>query len=73
MLPIIVYAYWYGPGKGMIVGVAYALLQMIQDAYFVASHPDPVRLHPRLRRARLAGFFKKNLYVGAWWLGWCGS
>ena len=64
MLPIIVYAYWYGPGKGMIVGVAYALLQMIQDAYFV--HPIQILFDYILAFGALglAGFFKKNLYAG---------
>ena len=64
MLPIFVYAYWYGPKKGIIVGIAYALLQMIQDAWFV--HPAQIFLDYILAFGVLgvAGFFKKNLYAG---------
>ena len=64
MLPIMVYAYWYGPRKGILAGVAYALLQMIQDAYFV--HPVQILLDYILAFGVLgcAGFFRKNLYVG---------
>lgn len=37
MLPIFMFAYAYGVGPGMLVGIAYGFLQFIQDAYFV--HP----------------------------------
>ena len=37
MLPIFMFAYAYGVGPGMLVGMAYGVLQFIQDAYFV--HP----------------------------------
>jgi len=64
MLPIFIYAYWYGPKKGIAVGVAYAALQMIQDAWFV--HPAQILLDYILAFGVLgvAGFFKKNLYLG---------
>lgn len=64
MLPIFVYAYWYGPKKGLFVGLAYAALQMIQDAWFV--HPAQILLDYVLAFGLLsvAGFFKKNLYLG---------
>ena len=64
MLPIFVYAYWYGPRKGLIVGLAYAALQMIQDAWFV--HPVQILLDYIFAFGLLsvAGFFKKNLYLG---------
>lgn len=71
MLPIIVYAYWYGPRKGILVGIAYALLQMIQDAYFV--HPIQILLDYILAFGvlGLAGFFRKNFYVGVIVAGLC--
>ena len=64
MLPIIAYAYWYGAGKGAIVGLAYAVLQMIQDAYFV--HPAQILLDYILAFGllSLAGLFRRNLLVG---------
>lgn len=37
MLPIMLYAYIFGPKKGVLVGLAYAGLQSIQDLFFV--HP----------------------------------
>lgn len=37
MLPIFMFAYAYGTAPGMLVGMAYGVLQFIQDAYFV--HP----------------------------------
>lgn len=37
MLPMFLFAYAYGVGPGMLVGMAYGFLQFIQDAYFV--HP----------------------------------
>jgi len=64
MLPILVYAYWYGPKKGSLVGLAYAVLQMIQDAWFV--HPAQILLDYVLAFGLLAvaGFFPRNLYLG---------
>lgn len=35
MLPIILYAYSFGFGKGLIVGLAYGLLQFIQEPYIL--------------------------------------
>lgn len=63
MLPIFIYAYWYGPRKGIIVGLAYAFLQMIQDAWFV--HPAQILLDYIVAFSVLGvcGFFK-NFYVG---------
>ena len=64
MLPIMVYGYWYGPRKGIIAGLAYAVLQMIQDAWFV--HPAQILLDYIIAFGVLGctGFFRKNLYVG---------
>lgn len=37
MLPVMLYAYVFGPKKGLLIGLAYAGLQSLQDLYFV--HP----------------------------------
>lgn len=36
LLPIIAFAYSYGMGPGLVVGVAYGFLQMIQDPWIVS-------------------------------------
>ena len=51
MLPIFMFAYAYGVGPGMLVGMAYGLLQFIQDAYFV--HPVELLLDYPLAFAML--------------------
>ena len=37
MLPMIAFAFTYGQGPGMLAGLAYGLLQFLQDAYII--HP----------------------------------
>lgn len=51
MLPIFLFAYAYGVGPGMLVGMAYGFLQFIQDAYFV--HPVELLLDYPLAFAML--------------------
>lgn len=34
MLPVILYAYWFGPGPGFLAALVYGLLQFVQDPYF---------------------------------------
>lgn len=51
MLPIFLFAYAYGVGPGMLVGMAYGVLQFIQDAYFV--HPVELLLDYPLAFAML--------------------
>ena len=51
MLPIFMFAYAYGVGPGMLVGMVYGLLQFIQDAYFV--HPVELLLDYPLAFAML--------------------
>ena len=60
MLPIFKFAYAYGCAPGMLVGMAYGVLQFIQDAYFV--HPVELLLdyplaYAMLGLAGLAGRF----------------
>jgi len=51
MLPIFMFAYAYGVGPGMLVGMGYGILQFIQDAYFV--HPVELLLDYPLAFAML--------------------
>lgn len=67
MLPIFLFAYAYGVIPGFVTGIAYGLLQFIQDAYFV--HPIQLLLDYPLAFAMLAlaGLFREKswgLYVG---------
>lgn len=67
MLPIFLFAYAYGVIPGFVTGMAYGLLQFIQDAYFV--HPIQLLLDYPLAFAMLAlaGLFREKgwgLYVG---------
>lgn len=42
MLPVFLFAYAYGAVPGLVTGIAYGILQFIQDAYFV--HPIQIVL-----------------------------
>jgi len=59
MLPIMVFAYLYGTPKGLVVGLAYGMLQLVQDAWFV--HPIQILLDYGIAFMALsiAGSFKK--------------
>lgn len=64
MLPIMLFAYMFGPVDGIIAGVAYGLLQYVQDAW--AVHWIQLLFDYPLAFAMLglAGYFKKNLRLG---------
>lgn len=64
MLPIMAYAWAFGPGPGIAAGLAYGCLQLIQGAYVV--HPVQFLMDYPLAFAALglAGFFRKNLWIG---------
>ncbi|MGI6160877.1 MAG: energy-coupled thiamine transporter ThiT [Christensenellales bacterium] len=64
MLPIMAYAYIFGPVPGLICGVAYGFLQLLQDLFVV--HPVQLLLDYPLAFGLigLAGFFRKNLIPG---------
>lgn len=36
MLPIVLYAYWYGPGPGFGAALVYSVLQFFQDPFFLS-------------------------------------
>lgn len=61
MLPMLAYAYIFGPRAGILAGAAYGLLQIIQDPYIV--HPAQVILDYFVAFAALglAGFIPGNL------------
>ncbi len=69
MLPIMVFAYIYGPSKGLVVALAYACLQMLQDFYVV--HWAQFMLDYLLAFAALstAGLFKKSILPGIFLAG----
>lgn len=64
MLPMFIFSYIFGPGAGIIAGLAYGLLQMIQDLY--AVHWAQVLLDYPIAFAMmgLAGLSRKNLPIG---------
>ncbi len=64
MLPIFMFAYAYGVGPGMLVGMAYGILQFIQDAYFV--HPVELLLDYPLAFAMLGLAGLSSKFNGKW-------
>jgi thiamine transporter len=64
MLPLFAYAYMFGPLAGIVAGMAYGILQLIQDPYVV--HWAQLLLDYPLAFGALgfAGFFRKNLPLG---------
>jgi len=64
MLPLFVFAYYYGAGPGIAVGMAYGMLQLIQDPYVVHWIQLLLDYPLAFGALGLAGFFKKNLSLG---------
>ena len=60
MLPVMLFAYWFGPADGIVAGMVYGLLQFIQDPFII--HPLQVVLDYPLAFGALglAGLSKKN-------------
>lgn len=60
MLPIMIFAYIYGPGPGMAIGALEGVLQLLQDAYVL--HPIQLMLDYILPFALLgiSGFFRNQ-------------
>lgn len=65
MLPVIIYAYWYGPRNGFLAAVAYGLLQYIQDPYFLNFSQFALDYLIGFGVLGLAGLFRRNLALGA--------
>lgn len=59
MLPIFIFAYVYGPVKGLLVGIIYGMLQFLQESWF--CHPVQLLLDYPLAfgMVALSGAFKK--------------
>lgn len=59
LLPVMLFAYVYGPKKGLLVGFIYGMLQAIQDAYII--HPAQFLLDYPIAFAMVgfAGVFSK--------------
>lgn len=64
MLPIFLFAYIYGTPHGLIVAIAYGLLQMIQDAYIVHWAQAILDYVLAFGALSLAGLFKKSIIPG---------
>lgn len=64
MLPIMLFAYIYGTPKGLIVGIAYGLLQLVQDAFVVHWVQLLLDYPIAFGALALAGMFKKHLWLG---------
>ncbi|AEE97472.1 energy-coupled thiamine transporter ThiT [Mahella australiensis] len=64
MLPMFVYAYIFGPAAGIAAGVAYGLLQLIQDPFIL--HPVQVLLDYIIAFGALglAGYCRNNISLG---------
>lgn len=64
MIPIMLFAYMFGPGKGIAAGLVYGLLQYIQDP--VAVHWVQIILDYPLAFGALglAGYSKNNFAIG---------
>lgn len=52
MLPLILFALAFGPGQGLVVGCAFGLLQLIEDAYVI--HPIQLLVDYPMAYAALA-------------------
>lgn len=64
MLPIMIFAYVYGTPKGLIVGLAYGLLQMVQDLYVVHWAQFILDYILAFMALSLTGLFKRNILPG---------
>jgi thiamine transporter len=71
MLPIMMFAYIYGTPKGLIVGLGYGLLQMLQGIFITPLESPVLQITQVIMdygvafmALALAGLFKKNFLVG---------
>ena len=65
MLPIFAYAAYFGPAYGFTAAFAFSLLQVIQGAYIVHPVQFILDYFVAFTCLGLAGFFPKNLPLGA--------
>lgn len=65
MLPVILFAYIYGPKRGFLVSFVYFLLQLLQGVYFLNVVQFCFDYLFAFALIGVAGFFKKNILLGA--------
>lgn len=64
MLPIIIFAFIFGLKDGILAGMVYGMLQLIQDAYVVHWFQLLLDYPLAFGALGLAGYFRKNIYLG---------
>ncbi len=64
MLPVMLYAYWYGPRRGFVVAFAYSILQFIQDPYFLSFAQFMLDYILGFTVLGLTSLFRKHLFSG---------
>lgn len=64
MLPLMLYAYWFGPSKGVAAGVVYGVLQFIQKPEIIHWAQPVLDYILAFGAIGLAGFFPKSLAAG---------
>lgn len=64
MLPIFIFAYIAGPRAGIAAGLAYGLLQLVQEPYILNFAQLVLEYPVAFALLGIAGFFKKNIFVG---------
>lgn len=64
MLPIMFFAYIFGPVEGIIAGMAYGMLQYVQDAYMVHWIQLLFDYPLAFGALGLAGYFRNNFKLG---------
>ena len=62
MLFIVLAAYWYGPKTGMLVGLAYGILQFIQEPYVLSFFQVCCDYILAFAALGVAGFFANQKY-----------
>jgi thiamine transporter len=65
MLPVILFAYIYGPKRGFLVSFVYFLLQLLQGVYFLNVVQFCFDYLFAFALIGVAGFIKKNILLGA--------
>ncbi|TDT50720.1 energy-coupled thiamine transporter ThiT [Fonticella tunisiensis] len=64
MLPIMFYAFIFGPMEGILAGMVYGILQFIQDPYIVHWFQVLIDYPFAFGALGLAGYFKNNFPIG---------
>ena len=65
MLPVIAFAYIFGPVPGVLAGIAYGFLQYIQDGYVVHWIQFFMDYPVAFGFLGLAGLYRKNMVIAS--------